>query len=93
MQQIWKYEIKEQVQTIQMPAGAKILTLKNQLGKAVRWALVEPDNEIETRTFHAFMSGENIDEIPHPFRRHYIDTVQLRDLRGGAFVFHVFEVL
>jgi len=87
MQQIWKYELTlGHPQEIEMPVGAEILTVQSQFeNQACLWALVEPANYPVKREFEIFGTGVDIYENPN---RKYIGTYQLR---GGIFVFHVFE--
>lgn len=92
---IWKFpiQINDNV-TISMPQGAEILTVQTQqIGKfnpdktPCLWALVNPNNATEERSFEVFGTG-------HPMHcdmgvdRKYIGTFQIR---GGELVFHVFE--
>jgi len=83
MKQIWKFELAtERVKKIEMPSGAKVLSVQIQNGIAQLWALVDPGNTEETRTFNTFGTGWEIDEYLGSF----IGTYQLPGL-----VFHVFE--
>lgn len=85
--QIWKFEIKPNQDIIEMPKGAKILTVQNQNGNACIWALVDPENEKEKRHFEVFGTGHNI-HYNAATERKYINTFQLED---GRLVFHLFE--
>ena len=83
METIYKYELAQaETQTIDMPEGAKVLTVQVQRGCPCLWALVESTNPLVARHFriygtgHSFVHGE------------YIGSFQLM---GGDLVFHVFE--
>ena len=73
---------------VEMPYGAKILTMQLQCGEPCVWALVDPEEErIQKRAFRIFGTGWDIPESP---AMEYVGTYQ--EL-GGALVWHVFEGL
>ena len=84
---IFKYTLDVKgTQAIEMPTGAKILTVQTQHGHVQLWALVNKLEPMrETRNIAVYGTGnptpENCGE--------YIATFQLHD---GDLVFHVFEV-
>lgn len=88
MRSIWKYPlaIADEIQEIDMPIGAKILTVQIQRGVACMWALVDPEAEKTKRAFKIIGTG-------HPIKvdvtLDYIGTVQQL---GGTLVWHVFEL-
>lgn len=73
-------------QKIILTKGALILAAQAQNEVVTLWALLDVEAEKERRTFEVFGTGWTIEDKPLA----YIDTVQLQ---GGAFIFHVFEVL
>ena len=73
--------------SLNLPEGAKILTVQEQHGGAQVWALVNPDNPTETRNFRLAGTGHPIKESPDTLN--YIGTFQLA---GGNFIGHVFEI-
>lgn len=83
MQVIWKYplEIATDVR-LQMPAGARLLTVQIQNETPCLWAVVDPRAEKELRVFSWYGTGHEHSSIPCT----HIGTVQL-----GALVFHLFE--
>lgn len=83
---IWKYPLViADRQRIEMPKGAKILTVQAQDGQACLWALVNADEgEMETRDFVIYGTGHYVSPLPGV----YIGTVQMA---GGRLVWHVFE--
>ncbi|MET0410397.1 MAG: hypothetical protein ABW217_03835 [Polyangiaceae bacterium] len=83
---VWKYEVSIGGRfDIDMPAGARILTLQLQFGKPVIWAAVDPSKPKVRRTFGLVGTGAEVDfELPD-----YIGTFQLFD---GRTVIHMFEV-
>ncbi len=84
---IYKYKLETtDRQTITMRKDAEILCVQEQHGQPCIWALVNDDieDDYEERKFDVFGTGHPIDEAP----RKYIGTYQLK---GGVFVFHVFE--
>lgn len=75
---------KYDVDTVWMPAGAKILSVGSQSGSPVIWAEVNTDNELEQRTFDFYGTGW---EIKEP-NRTFIGTV----IADYGFVWHIFEI-
>lgn len=69
---------------IEMPAASQILTLQVQHGVPTLWAQVNPKSSVVTRVFQWVGTGT---EAPSGSR--YVGTVQMR---GGDFVFHLYEV-
>lgn len=71
---------------IEMPENAKILSFQEQNSLPVLWALVCPDNPVETRRFHGVGTGYAIDL---DVVKEFIGTIQLMN---GKFVWHLFEM-
>ena len=86
MEVIWKFPlVATDVQNIEMPALAEVLTVQVQVGPCL-WALCNPEAPKTKRCFETFGTG-------HPMSlasRKYVGTYQLND---GGLVFHVFERL
>lgn len=75
-------------QTIEMPAGAQILTVQNQDNIGVLWAIV-PDGVpkmIERRVIATYGTGHEMTDAPHT----YIGTYQLA---FGRLIYHIFETI
>lgn len=88
MNTIWKYVLDTtDTQTIEMPSGAKVLTVQVQNGEPCIWALVNTDNKIEERTFRIYGTGHHMD-YKYVDKETYIGSYQLS---GGLLVFHLFE--
>jgi len=84
---IFKYPIEaSDYFSLDLPKGAKILTVQVQHEMPFIWALVNPNVSKEMRHFKVAGTGHNIDE--HPDALIYIGTFQLSN---GALVFHLFE--
>lgn len=86
MKQIWKYSLRTiDRQTLQVPAGAKILTVQVQRGEPYLWALVDPAADHPSNiNIAVFGTGHNIpDDIGE-----YIGTFQLLN---SELIFHVFK--
>jgi hypothetical protein len=85
--QIWKYELQiKNLQEIEMPIGAEILTVQVQDNLPVLWALVDVQAEKERRVIEVLGTGNNI-HYGMGASRKYISTFQTI----GGFVGHVFE--
>ena len=86
---IWKFKLETtDTQSIEMPIGAKILTVQIQNQIPYLLALVDPVAEKEMRCIEVFGTGNRM-ACKEGERKKYIGTYQLNE---GAFVFHVFEV-
>ncbi len=83
--QIWKYPVSGSCFTIQMPIGARVLSVQNQHGRPQMWALVDPENKTEPREFTFYGTGHPTPRWPGEF----IGTFQLD---GGDLVFHLFDL-
>lgn len=79
MKQIWKFRLNT---TIQMPMDAQILTVQKQDGEPTIWAMVNTENELETRNFTIVGTGNSFDDKDMK----YIGTFQ-----DSPFVWHLFE--
>ena len=87
MQAIWKYEVPvTDGSDIDMPAGAKVLTVQVQHQRLCLWVIVNPASPVETRRFKVIGTGHEHDECLTALT--YIGTAQMA---GGALVWHVFE--
>lgn len=92
MKQIWEFPLETtDVQRIEMPVGAEILTIQTQNEVPCIWALVDTGTSVLKckRTFNIFRTGHNIPELVDSHRK-YIGTYQLNN---GGLVFHCFELL
>lgn len=74
--------------SIQMPAGAQVLSFQVQYGEMQLWALVNPSASSTPRHFRLAGTGHPIEEAVSRLR--FIGTVQLR---GGSLIFHLFEIV
>lgn len=85
---IYKYPLMiDDVQTVVMPHGAKVLTVQMQHEMPCLWAEVDPQIiAVETRTFGII--GTGCADIPA--NAQYIGTVQQF---GGNLVWHVYELV
>ena len=95
---IWKYPIRDvdiasAIFELDMPKGAKVLTVQMQGNSPVMWALVNPETKKVKRMFLVKGTGHPIEDratclaISQPDT--YIGTFQLA---GGALIFHVFNI-
>lgn len=107
MRTVWKYELTppssvDNVLSIEMPAGAKILRIATQHAKGSSlpgsihgpvetpclWADVNPEGHPTRRSFLIVGTGAPIHHPSHPDRR-YVGSFSLT----GPLEFHVFELL
>jgi len=84
---IFKYTLEiTDNQTIKLPKGYEILTVKMQNGNACIWCLIDKEREKETVTFEMFGTGHPIHNDMGVSRK-YIGTYFL----DNGLVFHLFE--
>jgi hypothetical protein len=87
---VWKYAMPfgsgPDTFSIEMPAGADVLTVHVQNGAPQIWALCDPTAPDETRHFRIAGTGHPIGEDI----KGYVGTFMVA---GGSLVFHVFEVV
>ena len=90
MRTIWKFDRPlsslDDVIHIEMPRGAKVLSVGNQNGKLAIWAEVDTDysHRTETRRFRVAGTGHPLNETCR-----FIGTVQFE---SGSLVFHIYEM-
>lgn len=84
---IWKWSLTvTDIQSVSMPAGAKLLTVQVQGMNPQIWALCdEAETTIEPRRIAIYGTGNPMPADPGK----YIATFQLND---GELVFHAFEL-
>lgn len=83
---IHKYTLAlEDMQTLFLPEGAKLLTVNTQEGCPRLWALCDLEKPLEQRKIAIYGTGQDIGDKPG----NYIGTFQLRE---GLLIFHCFEL-
>lgn len=89
-EQIWKFKLElKDIQSIEMPLGAVILSVKTQNDRPFIWALIDPEMKTTSRTFELIGTGNDIYQNMGVDRK-FLDTVLI--LHETA-VFHIFERL
>ena len=83
MKTICKYVLNST--NVQMPKGAKILTIQSQKGVPCIWAEVDQEANPETRIFSIRGTGHIFNEAD---RGEYIGSIQELD---GALIWHIYE--
>lgn len=84
--QIWKFPLSASGTKIEVPKGAKPLSVQVQHGVPVLYAEVDPAQPMHNRHIGIFATGQ---ELPAA-RGTFVDTFQLA---GGELVFHVYDLL
>jgi tagatose-1,6-bisphosphate aldolase non-catalytic subunit AgaZ/GatZ len=82
---IFKYKIHHRRATLQLPSGAKPLTVAMQGGDLYLWAEVDPNQPTTDRRFYVIGTGA---PLPDGYR-HYVGTAHDT---AAAHVWHVYEV-
>lgn len=86
MKSVYKYPIPNHG-GIEMPVGAKILSVHAQNDSVCLWALVDPSRPPVSRAFRVFGTGHPIgNDLAE--RLSFVGTALLE---AGSFVVHVFE--
>lgn len=87
MNRIFKYRLEvADEQEIELPSGARILTVQTQQGTPCLWAIVDDEDVASKRRIRVVGTGHPIRNISN---LSYVGTFQLM---SGNLVFHVFEV-
>lgn len=88
MKRIYKYLLPiTAIPSIDMPKGAKILSIQAPGNYPQIWALVDPEAIPEKRLFSIYETGQS---VANDDKQTFIGTVQLD---GGGTVVHVFEFM
>ncbi len=81
---IWKFPVPVADSfAVNMPVGARLLSVQVQHGEPVMWALVDPAASMELRRFHVYGTG-------HPVGSEAGEFVGTFQIHGGSLVFHLF---
>ena len=80
---IWKFDITTE-ERLQLPVGASLLSVAEQHGRLVLWALVTPTNALETRRVSVYGTGHPMPDNPGLF-------IGSAVMMQGELVLHVFE--
>jgi hypothetical protein len=86
MMTIYKYPVSAGRFSVEMPKGARVLSVAMQHGDMQMWALVDPRSPKERRQFAVFATGV---EIFDDYVGHFVGTFLLY---GGTLVFHLFDL-
>lgn len=88
--EVWKFKVFPGMGSyVEMPVGAKIVSVGSQAGEIFAWAIVDPHAEMQPRHLGWFATGM---EIPDGWN--YVGTVHIladRAIMGSTEVWHVFE--
>lgn len=86
MKAIWKYRPRPGDFALEMPLGARILTVQMQGVEPEMWALVDP---AVPKVKHRFVTVGTEHPLPDEIETFaHVGTFQLQ---GGALVFHLFD--
>lgn len=80
---IWKLTLNEALARVEVPKGTEFLTAREQNDQICVWFLCDPDAPKEARTLEICGTGSAGSD------GRYLGSCHLR---GGAFIFHVFEI-
>lgn len=75
---------------IELPEGARILTIRTQFSKVMLWAVVDTDKPMEVRQFVNVPTGKGFPEGLDFDKLRWQSTLHLE---GGKLVIHVFELM
>lgn len=83
--EIWKFAVDADDFKLNLPKGAKPLSVQLQIDEPQMWVLVNPGADREVRSFVTIGTGHPIEPGA---ALQFIDTFQMAN---GLLVFHVFE--
>lgn len=87
MKTIWKFPLSPDKLTIEMPRGAKVLSVAVQDEVICVWALVDTEAALVKRRFYVLGTGHDASAVTSQIVCLHVGIV-LMD--GGSLVFHVF---
>lgn len=92
---IWKYHLHLRKNELELPKGARVVAVHENLGAAAIWALVVPERPVERRTFYVVGTGWLLDEST--IGAEYLGSAHIPSDGGtftppGGFVWHVLEI-
>jgi hypothetical protein len=84
---VWKQVLDiADSQELMLPAGAELLTAREQYDAPCVWFRCDPNAPKTPRTI--IMAGTGHQHVPSPEQGRYVGSCSLR---GGGLIFHVFE--
>jgi len=87
---IFKYVLQEvDVQTVEMPVRAQILSVQECRDQLCLWALVDDNSGLEYRTIAVVGTGNQMPD----FDNHTLQFIGTAQRYAGQLVWHVFEVV
>lgn len=86
--EIWKFVLRPGVVELDMPIGARTLTVHEQRGQCCLWAEVNIKMPATKRQFEVYGTGRPLENLTDSIRR-YVGTVYMD---GGELVWHVYEI-
>lgn len=89
MKTIWKYDLKNDVNFLNIPLGFETLSVISQRNKVVLYCLVDPDNELDEFRFDVVGTGWELSDT-FDYGNIFVGTVKTHE---ETYVWHVFEVL
>lgn len=90
MKAVWKFALPGDLNEIEMPIGAEVLSVGQQHGKPCLWALCDMENKRkELRKFRTVGTGTGFDDTCRFVGRF---TFKLDDMAETILEWHVFEV-
>lgn len=88
MMTIWKFPVQpSEHYVVEMPRGARLLSVQTQGGEPALWALCNPQSPRVKRSFSVFGTGHDATAV-ELLGMKYVGTFQIG---GGTLVFHLFD--
>lgn len=85
--QIWKYLLTQYENNLEMPEGARLLTVQMQHATPTLWVEVDPTATRTQRKVCMVETGQDVDFTDYPAYQGYVGTYQL-----GGYVGHVYDL-
>lgn len=87
MKTVYRYEINQAINDINLPIGAKVLSVGVANNIISLWALVDTESGIEKRRFLVFGTGSDMSQT-ETYNLTFVGTIR----KNNAYAFHIFEV-
>jgi hypothetical protein len=96
MSQVWKFPLvpigNSNIVEVDMPFYSSPISVTNQYGDIMLYALVTPPVENEPKVKRRFLVAPTGGEIPEWPEDRFIGTVTITNIYNMQYVFHIFEV-
>ena len=87
MKTVYRYEINQAINDVNLPIGAKVLSVGVANNIISLWALVDTESGTEKRKFLVFGTGSDMSKT-ETYNLTFVGTIR----KSNTYAFHIFEV-